>query len=448
MSWVEAFQRRLSFADASSPRDAEELRARVSVLPPCDCAVDWSARSLLVALFRHLDRQQWVGEVARGLSADLDKIGRFGWFGHPRERSGAATGWAGWRYDFHGAGCCLTHDDGTTLDVDFVEGSTEWIDPWFYERFLDSAPRLALIEKRLVTEAPVEGAWEADLDLLVAAGLLEGTHKRRLTTRGREVASLLSVVMHRIELSTTPLEQAWLALVADDSVLAEVVLPGDGFVHALATDCRRRRAEMLGTRLEVTPSGPIVQALAVLGRHNAEAALLAFLSGGVAGPPLVHALKCVTAWGDVEHAVRLLAVAERAPTLADAATRVTAIHGTMVLAGGSASPVVRARLEACLANPGGPLEARAAFLLTLLNFDRGLRRIRDALESTIPWVRQESAALCLVLGTHEALMVLEQSSAREARELIDWQRGLGGDDSLVRELERELGPLLRHWLAH
>lgn len=448
MSWVEAFQRRLSFVDASSPRDAEELRARVSVLPPCDCEVDWSARSLLVALFWHLDRQKWVGEVARGLRADLDKIGRFGWFGHPRDRSGVAADWSGWRYDFHGAGCCLTHDDGTTLDVDFVEGSTEWIDPWFYQSFLDSAAHLALIEKRLVTEAPAKAAWGADLDLLVAAGLLEGTHKRRLTARGRDVAEILGVVIRRLESSTNPTEQAWLALVADDPVLAEVVLPDDEFVHALARDCRRQRAEMLRTRLEVSPSGPLVQALAVLGRHNAEPALLTLLSSGAAGPPLRYAVECVTAWGDVKHAERLLAVAERSTALAEAGIRVTAIHGAMTLAGPSASSVVRARLEECLVNPGGPLEARAAFLLTLLDFERGLRRIRDALESTIPWVRQESAALCLVLGTHEALTVLAQSNAREARELTLWQRGLGGDDSLVRELERELGPLLREWLAH
>jgi hypothetical protein len=77
---------------------------------------------LIVGLARHLPRQRWVGEIVRSMGGDIGAIGTAGAFGHPEEieQCGEVPGHEEWRYELHGRGCCLTHDDGTMLDVDFV----------------------------------------------------------------------------------------------------------------------------------------------------------------------------------------------------------------------------------------------------------------------------------------------------------------------------------------
>jgi len=90
-----------------------------------------SAYLLLVAAYKHIDKQKWVAEiVATILEADLDELGRLGGFAHPENipQEGKVPNLAEWRYCFHGIGCCLTHDDGTQIDVDFPEGRYDVVD--------------------------------------------------------------------------------------------------------------------------------------------------------------------------------------------------------------------------------------------------------------------------------------------------------------------------------
>jgi hypothetical protein len=82
---------------------------------------------LLVGLLRHLERQASAGRVVQEhLQGDLNAIGQWGSLGHPSNspRSGQVASLPGWTFEFHGKGCRLTNDDGTSLDVDFIDGGT------------------------------------------------------------------------------------------------------------------------------------------------------------------------------------------------------------------------------------------------------------------------------------------------------------------------------------
>ena len=90
----------------------------------------------LIGFFRHERRQKWVGYIVesklKGVGSELTASGAFA---HPEamEQKGEVPDTPGWRYFFHGRGCCLTHTDGTSIDVDFADdGSALEIDPYFY----------------------------------------------------------------------------------------------------------------------------------------------------------------------------------------------------------------------------------------------------------------------------------------------------------------------------
>jgi hypothetical protein len=149
---------RLAAQLESSPDDPVAwLRAQPSAVRSLP-ASPW-ARWILLALHRHRARQAFVQEVVR---ERLD-----GWFGFQRRipQTGVVPGLEEWHYRFHGIGCCLTHVDGTELDVDFEHGEP-LLDAWFYDRWLECAAALALVgHEEVLREA---GTAEA---LLVLAWL-------------------------------------------------------------------------------------------------------------------------------------------------------------------------------------------------------------------------------------------------------------------------------------
>ncbi len=152
----------------------------------------WS-RWLLLALHRHEHRQAWVGEIVRDrLSGSLDDIARAGGFAHPEGRqSGEVPGMPGWHFRFHGVGCCLTREGGEELDVDFVDGGTDWIDPWFFQAYLESVADGPRAELGLLCLKPFEEAWTTDLEPLRDLGWIEGDHRVRITDAGRTLATIL-----------------------------------------------------------------------------------------------------------------------------------------------------------------------------------------------------------------------------------------------------------------
>src|SRR5262245_24192791 len=69
----------------------------------------------LVGFVRHERRQKWVGYIVETkLKGSGHELGAMGALAHPEgmEQSNNVPDTPGWRYFFHGSGCCLTHEDG------------------------------------------------------------------------------------------------------------------------------------------------------------------------------------------------------------------------------------------------------------------------------------------------------------------------------------------------
>ncbi|MEZ0256753.1 MAG: hypothetical protein ACAI37_15820, partial [Chthoniobacter sp.] len=96
----------------------------------------------LACFQRHERRQQWVGFLVESrLNTPGESLGRMGAFARPEgiPQEGDVPDEPGWRYYFHGRGCCFTHENGTSIDVDFADdGSAVEIDSYFYTNFLES----------------------------------------------------------------------------------------------------------------------------------------------------------------------------------------------------------------------------------------------------------------------------------------------------------------------
>jgi hypothetical protein len=106
---------------------------------------------LLFALVRHVECQRWVGRIAASrLKADLVALSGAGALAHPAiPQSGLVPDDTDWEYYFHGRGCCLTNRiTGESIDVDFFDGSSDWIDDFFFIRYLESLKQPAFMKRR------------------------------------------------------------------------------------------------------------------------------------------------------------------------------------------------------------------------------------------------------------------------------------------------------------
>ncbi|HXT99363.1 MAG TPA: hypothetical protein VN903_00125 [Polyangia bacterium] len=101
---------------------------------------------LAVALLRHRVRQRWHRDVVAKLPADG---------GDDEDRD--VPGMPGWKYYFHGIGCCLTGPDGEILDVDSRDEHAAVIDPWFFTRRMKSLRQSGVVERSLWRWLPHEG---------------------------------------------------------------------------------------------------------------------------------------------------------------------------------------------------------------------------------------------------------------------------------------------------
>src|SRR5215217_7854351 len=121
---------------------------------------------LLVCLMRQLVRQRWLVRVVeerltpkRDAADDED------------EDSGEVPGLAGWSYEFHGRGCCLSSAD-ELLDVDFHGDEGATIDPYFFATRIFSLKAPGLPEARLAALLPGRDLVVSGIRELQAQGLL------------------------------------------------------------------------------------------------------------------------------------------------------------------------------------------------------------------------------------------------------------------------------------
>ncbi|MFP2931563.1 DUF6896 domain-containing protein, partial [Pyxidicoccus sp. 3LG] len=138
-------------SEEPAPTEAELLRE--DILP---AAHGW----LLLCLLRQVSRQRWVLRMLReritGRGLDEDE--------------GPVPGYAGWRYSYHGIGCCF-EGPGEIIDMDFHDEEGASIDAYFFARRIHSLAEPELPESRLRALLPGEALLVDAIDDLRAGGL-------------------------------------------------------------------------------------------------------------------------------------------------------------------------------------------------------------------------------------------------------------------------------------
>jgi hypothetical protein len=131
---------------------------------------------LLMTLVRQVERQRWVSSIiVSELGVDMDAMSVAGALAHPPvAQSGLIPEHTDWEYYFHGRGCCLSNRiTGESVDVDFYDGISDWIDDFFFVRFLESLKNPEPIEQRLIQLYPTIETVVLGIDQLFDEGLLQ-----------------------------------------------------------------------------------------------------------------------------------------------------------------------------------------------------------------------------------------------------------------------------------
>ena len=194
---------------------------------------------LTLVLMRQRSRQAWHRQVVQSLrdvDADAD------------DDEGAVPGMPGWRFAFHGMGCCLAGPDGEVIDVDHHDEAAAIIDPWFFAWRIASIRTRDLPERRLWRWLPGASVLVVALADLRAMGVLEypqGDHMFRLcdALEGR-VAALAAV-----DFADPAVTERWQRALGDHESPAVIAAQHRWFIDR-ATNHPRAHA-VLGAAAEV-----------------------------------------------------------------------------------------------------------------------------------------------------------------------------------------------------
>lgn len=421
---------------ASIEGDEHDIEAALSAKPLSDFHPVESY--VLVALLKHERRQMWVGFVIGSrLRASGQELAHHGSLGHPEgiDQMGEVPGEPGWRYFFHGRGCCFTHEDGTSIDVDFADdGSPLEIDPFFYQNYLDSAPSLEWCERQLIAPQGLEEWWQVSLGPLEKLGLIDFEHRLRLTDRGRLLAEAIEPLLDAIE-NSRPSGKALLLIGIGDCVAAANELKLSGLhvplLEAKAAAQTSTRIAMLRRMLAGQAAGSsegrfIYAALAIAADASAVTDLRATLLS-----------KPVNGWNHIALAgLRRLEGDHVTNIIADAFLHLT--HETWIgrirrmIHGQPSGPelpwfslvVALVKVSLKRQTPGdtferfrqiardrlrsdfGASDDEAAFLLFLLDPKEGLKKLQGALQHHIPAPRMGAAAFLAMIDDADSIAIL------------------------------------------
>ncbi|MDC0670330.1 DUF6896 domain-containing protein [Nannocystis radixulma] len=157
---------------------------------------------LTLVLMRQRARQAWHRRIVETLPPRREQ-------GH-----GRVPGQPGWRFRFHGNGCCLTGPGGELVDVDWHDDEAAIIDPWFFAARIASIRARDLPERRLWHWLPHRAALIAAIPDLRIAGIVEyprGEHVFRLCDElEQRVARVVAV-----EFAAPAVAARWLAALGD-----------------------------------------------------------------------------------------------------------------------------------------------------------------------------------------------------------------------------------------
>ncbi len=427
---------------------------------------------LLVCFVRHERRQKWVGFIVesrlRGQGADLAHLGAFA---HPEEipQSGEVPGEEGWRYFFHGRGCCFTNTDGTSIDVDFADDGTALeIDPYFFTHYLQSIPAAEWHERQLKQPDGFENAWQFELRRLAQKNLIHREWRFRLTDDGRRLGEFLEPLAELLD-SAAPAVRCWLLCKLGDFANATHEAKANGIPAPPVKLMQEQRDERLARLKIVIRSSDEAQAqvaLSALGLMGPEFALPE-LELAVARKPasgLNHtALAVLKHWNTmavteclnstleamVEVPPRSLLrwfVPTNRPTEQDRPR-----HGLVV---GIAEELmrrfsprdlpqpVRKLLVSALQADCFAMEDVGGFLLFLLEPNLGLSKLAKSLDSTVPMARSGAAGFLALIGSGECMEILIRSASQSpeqggheaacALSLFDDERALAATSEWLR----------------
>lgn len=406
----------------------------------------------LICLVRHLHRQKWVGYIVETrLKGDLARLGTAGSLGHPDDipQEGEVPDEPGWRYCFHGKGCCLTHQsDGTNIDVDFTdEGASDRIDRFFYSRFLEDLKRPELPERLLQRKEPLQHAWQADIDSLVLDQCIGAKRGIQVTQIGKDLADRLEPVVTRMaELATTKSppdlrRYIFAALSLGDVLLAQELTGTAGFGEELtagvaraAEEVKRHRAASLIATLRTVSSGADngrLAALADLGISYAKPVVTECIFRTPVDGIANQALAILVSWNEPDLSSSLQQLLEhrfgQSFGLRSMARSLLGgqdgndkqpreyqlVHAVKALlqisAPGMLKPQLCNEIVSMLESSSGANSGEAALLLYALDHERGLGHLREALSGKIPAAHKDAAAACVLIGGPEARLILVEA---------------------------------------
>lgn len=446
------------------------------------------ARRLIVALEGHVHRQRWVAEVLRDdLHADPLAVASGGAFEHPDPGRGQLPVRSGWSYAFHGIGCCVTHEDGTAIDVDFDEHGADAIDPYFYSKYLDSLQRPSGLEATLRRPKPLNEWWMAELDVLRELGWIEGEHRVHVTSLGTRWAAALRPAFDVITATQAPADQLRAAILIEDFPWAvELTAPPSSVeLRRRADEWTAVRASQLEAALGAGRARCALAALVVLDRERAVRSAEDILGHSSLDGLTSLALQVLLADGSGPEMALLLALATRARGTTPPAPhlRTQAIAAILKRYRADSLPDdLRLQILRALEPEAHSGEGIAALLHSLVDPERGIARLGRCLRHAVPVARADAAAALALLGTPDAAAILrEGGDGAEAKaalallrgnrpepgpepegEFVNWRgtprRVYSADEILAAgcpwlveselgALTRDLGPLLERWWA-
>jgi hypothetical protein len=440
------------------PSDIELKRALST--PEIGTGLDHWAFWTLICLHRHLDRQKWVSYIVESrLKGDLRQIGCAGAFDHPEAlpQSGEVPGESGWRYYFHGCGCCLTNAvSGASIDVDFTrEGESNKIDRFFYSNFLLSIKNPDFPEQIIRREEPFQHAWQVEVDRLSAVNCIETGHGTSLTTQGVRMAeafeSLVKQIGKLVDWATSSAfrNAAYAALELGDIVLASrFITQTDAgndlkvLIQREAERAKQLRLQFLSTALKnkdaYAPS--YLSSIADLGPELSEGIIVNRLVQSPVDGGANTALEILRAWNRpnlvgilkdllrhrYSEATGLGAIFRQFKAGKNEKTErqprnYQVTQASLALLQRTRFDSLDSRLKKCvrflIENAGGAQAGEAALLLYLVDRSSGLDRLRQALSGKVPAAHKDAAAACVIIGNQAAKQILKEALENPERQI-------------------------------
>ena len=389
--------------------------------------------------------------VETRLKGDLAKTGTSGSLGHPEgvPQEGALPDEPGWRYYFHGRGCCLTQKkSGISIDVDFTrEGTSDRIDPFFYSTFLEQIKLPPFPEQLLKRNPPLVDAWQTNIPALVDAGCLDAHDGIRVTPLGTSVFESLEPIVEKcMELASTRTELSQRQLLRIALELGDVILSADLAGGLNLEPEIQRQISLSAEETKATRSTQLVERLERPAKFTDSCHLAALADLGVARAKLLvekyvlrspvdgvanKALEILAHWDqpDLTESLTHLIEERHAETFGsgifsklfsrqndhqDKLPRQTQIVRAITKLLQRVRPdllniSVRSKILAFLDSAGGLHAGDVALLIYAFDHTRGLQKLRLALSGTVPAARTDAAAACVLLGTVEAEQILIES---------------------------------------